>query len=323
MGVSRRLLLAVSESSWLRTHAPRWWFVKKAAMRFMPGDTFEDAFSGARALHRHGIGVVFTRLGENVSNVGDADEVRRHYADVLTTIGSSELSGQISVKLTQLGLDLDLECCHANVRALAEHARPHNTYVWIDMEQHAYLERTLTIYRRLLGEFANVGVCLQAYLYRTKDDLLSLLPLGGGIRLVKGAYREPASIAYPNKRDVDRSFLDLADQMLAAASAGSPAPAGRAPLQSRHAPRIVFGTHDRAMLDTIARHADRASVSRDAFEFHLLFGIQPALQIRLAEEQYRVRILISYGDQWFAWYMRRLAERPANVLFAVRSMFQS
>src|SRR5262245_49582462 len=238
MDVSRRILLAVSDSPWLRTHAPQWWFVKKAAMRFMPGETFEAAFSGARALHRHGIGVVFTRLGENVSHVEDADEVRRHYADVLTTIGSSELSGQISVKLTQLGLDIDLDRCHANVRALVEHARPLNTYVWIDMEQHAYLERTLTIYRRLLGEFANVGVCLQAYLYRTKDDLKSLLPLGGGIRLVKGAYREPADIAYANKRDVDKNFLDLAGEMLTAA--GRPV-----------TPRVVFGTHDRTMLHAI------------------------------------------------------------------------
>ena len=320
MGVSRRILLAVSESPWLRTHAPHWWFVKKAAMRFMPGDTFEDAFSGARALHRHGIGVVFTRLGENVSSAGDADEVRRHYAHVLTTIGSSELSGQISVKLTQLGLDIDLERCHANVRALVEHARPHNTYVWIDMEQYTYLERTLTIYRRLLGEFANVGVCLQAYLYRTRDDLTSLLPLGGGIRLVKGAYREPANIAYPNKRDVDKSFLDLAGEMLAAADGST---GGRVRLQPRDGPRIVFGTHDRTMLHAIGNVAERTGVARDTFEFHLLFGIQPALQIRLAEEQYRVRVLISYGDQWFAWYMRRLAERPANVLFAVRSMFQS
>ena len=323
MDVSRRILLAVSESPWLRTHAPRWWFVRKAATRFMPGDTFEEAFSAARVLHRHGIGVVFTRLGENVSSAADADEVRRHYAEVLTTIGGSELSGEISVKLTQLGLDIDPERCHANVRALVEHAHLQNTYVWIDMEQHAYLEKTLAIYSRLLTEFANVGVCLQAYLYRTKDDLQSLLPLGGGIRLVKGAYREPASIAYPNKRDVDRNFLDLADQMLAAAGPASAGRPDRVRPQSRDAPRIVFGTHDRAMLDTIARHADRATVSRDAFEFHLLFGIQPALQIRLAEERYRVRVLVSYGDQWFAWYMRRLAERPANVLFAVRSMFQS
>ncbi len=308
MDVSRRILLAVSESSWLRTRAPRWWFVKKAAKRFMPGDTFEEALAAARLLHPHGIGVVVTQLGENVADAAGADNVRDHYADVLARIGSSELNCHISVKLTQLGLDVDLERCRANVRTLAERARLDNTYVWIDMEQHAYLERTLTIYRQLLTEFSNIGVCLQAYLYRTKDDLQALLPLGGGIRLVKGAYREPAHLAFPRKRDVDRNFLDLATQMLAAA--GRPA-----------TPRIVFGTHDRSLLSAIGSHADRTRVPRDAFEFHLLFGIQPALQIRLAQERYRVRVLISYGDQWFAWYMRRLAERPANVVFAVRSMF--
>ena len=308
MDVSRRILLAVSESSWLRTRAPRWWFVKKAAKRFMPGDTFEEALAAARLLHPHGIGVVVTQLGENVADAAGADNVRDHYADVLARIGSSELNCQISVKLTQLGLDVDLERCRANVRTLAERARLHNTYVWIDMEQHAYLERTLTIYRQLLTEFSNIGVCLQAYLYRTKDDLQALLPLGGGIRLVKGAYREPAHLAFPRKRDVDRNFLDLGTQMLAAA--GRPA-----------TPRVVFGTHDRSLLSAIGSHADRTRVPRDAFELHLLFGIQPALQIRLAQERYRVRVLISYGDQWFAWYMRRLAERPANVVFAVRSMF--
>ena len=308
MDVSRRILLAVSESPWLRTRAPRWWFVKKAAKRFMPGDTVEEALAAARLLHPHGIGVVLTQLGENVADRAGADAVRNHYTDVLTRIGSSELSCQLSVKLTQLGLDDDLERCRANVRALVAGAKQHNTYVWIDMEQHAYLERTMAIYRQLLTEFSNVGVCLQAYLYRTKEDLQALLPLGGGIRLVKGAYREPANLAYPRKRDVDANFLDLAFQMLAAA--GHPA-----------TPRVVFGTHDRSILQTIGSQAEGMRVSRDAFEFHLLFGIQPALQMRLAGERYRVRVLISYGDQWFAWYMRRLAERPANVLFAVRSMF--
>jgi proline dehydrogenase len=214
----------------------------------------------------------------------------------------------LSVKLTQLGLDVDVDRCYANLRTIAERANRRRTTVWIDMEQYAYLETTLTLYRRLLGEFPNVGVCLQAYLYRTKDDLQSLLPLGGGIRLVKGAYREPANIAYPKKRDVDASFIDLATQMLA--YGGHPA-----------RPRLVFGTHDRRMLDAVTEHAERARVPRDASEFHLLYGIQRAQQTRLVREGHRVRVLISYGDQWFAWYMRRLAERPANVWFAVRSMF--
>jgi proline dehydrogenase len=308
MGISRRILLALSENPGLRTRAPRWWFVRKAATRFMPGDTLDDALRAARELHGRGIDVVLTELGENVTEAARAADVMDHYAGALTRIRDSGLNCQLSLKLTQLGLDVDLERCHARVRTIVERADRQGTFVWIDMEQHAYLDRTLTIYRRLLSEFPNTGVCLQAYLYRTKEDLQSLLPLGGGIRLVKGAYREPAHVAYPKKRDVDASFLDLAHQMLAAA--GRPG-----------APRLVFGTHDSQMLDAIARHAERTHVPRNAFEFHLLFGIQRALQIRLADDGYRVRVLISYGDQWFAWYMRRLAERPANVLFAVKAIF--
>jgi proline dehydrogenase len=176
------------------------------------------------------------------------------------------------------------------------------------MEQHTYVDATLEIYRRALSEFPNVGVCLQAYLYRTAGDLASLIPLGGGVRLVKGAYREPASVAYPKKRDVDRSFLALATLMLAA-------DAGAAGL------RAVFGTHDRRIIRDIERQIDGTPAMRGACEFHLLFGIQRAEQARLAREGYRVRVLISYGEQWFPWYMRRLAERPANVLFVMKSMF--
>lgn len=308
MSLSRHLLLALSESPWLRARAPRWWFVKKAARRFLPGDTFDDAFAAARSLHAQGIGVVFTELGENVRDTASADVVVDRYAGALTRVHRSELNCQLSVKLTHLGLDIDAERCYANLRTLVEIASRHDTRIWIDMEQYGYFERTLNIYRRLLCDFQNVGLCLQAYLYRTQNDLQSLLPLGGAIRLVKGAYREPSHIAFPKKRDVDANFMQLATGMLA--SVGRPA-----------APRLVFGTHDRAILDAIARSAEHAKTPRDAFEFHLLFGIQRNEQLRLVRDGYRVRVLISYGDQWFAWYMRRLAERPANVLFAARALF--
>jgi proline dehydrogenase len=274
----------------------------------MPGDTLDAALAAAHALQRDGLATVLTQLGENVTDAAGAEAVRGHYAEVLARIQVDRLNSDLSVKPTQLGLDVDLDRCHENLRAIVDRAFRQGTRVWIDMEQHACLDRTLTIYRRLLSDFPNVGVCLQAYLYRTKDDLQSLLPLGGGIRLVKGAYREAATVAYPKKSDVDANFLALARQMLEAARHISSA-------------RPVFGTHDRTILDAIAHEADRAGLAREAFEFHLLFGIQRAEQVRLAREGYRVRVLISYGDQWFAWYMRRLAERPANVLFAVRAMF--
>jgi proline dehydrogenase len=286
------------------------WFVKKAVRRFMPGERLEDALAAAAGLRPHGIGVVLTQLGENVTDLAAANEATRHYTDGLATIGASRLDCHISVKLTQLGLDVDRGRCHANLRTLIECARELGTFVWIDMEQHAYVDATLEIYRRVQSEFPNVGVCLQAYLYRTAGDLASLIPRGGGVRLVKGAYREPASVAYPRKRDVNRSFLALAELMLAADARAAGV-------------RAVFGTHDRRIIKEIERRIDATAAMRSACEFHLLFGVQRAEQARLAREGHRVRVLISYGEQWFPWYMRRLAERPANVLFVVKSMFSN
>ena len=310
MGLMRSLLLAASDSRWLRQRAPEMPFVRKAVRRFMPGERLEDALAAAAALGRHGIGAVLTQLGEDVIDLVKADDVARHYTQVLTTTRAAGLDCHISVKLSQLGLDLDAARCQANLRALVAHARELETFVWIDMEQHTRVDATLEIYRRLQPEFHNAGVCLQSYLYRTAGDLASLIPLGGGVRLVKGAYREPASVAYPRKPDVDRNFLALAKLMLSpdARAAGL---------------RPVFGTHDRRLIGDIQRHIESISATREACEFHLLFGIQPSEQARLVRERFRVRVLISYGEEWFPWYMRRLAERPANVLFAAKSMFSN
>lgn len=307
MGVLRSLLLAGSESRWLSRRATRVRFVKRAVTRFMPGERVEHALAAASRLRQQGIGAVLTELGENVVDLNDADEVTRHYTDVVGKVRASGLDCQISVKLTHLGLDVDQARCRANLGTLVECATRHGTLVWIDMERHTYVDRTLELYRHALSEFPNVGVCLQAYLYRTAEDLASVLPLGGGVRLVKGAYREPASVAYPRKRDVDANFLALATRMIA-------------PDARRAGLRAVFGTHDPRLIKRIQAHADATSVARDAFELHALFGIQPAEQARLAGEGYVVRVLISYGEQWFPWYMRRLAERPANVLFAAKSV---
>jgi proline dehydrogenase len=305
----RSLLLAASGSPWLRQRAPGWWFVRKAVRRFMPGERLEDALEAAAGLRQHGIGALLTQLGENVTDLAKAGEVTRHYIDVLATIAAGKLDCEISVKLTQLGLDVDEARCYANLRAIVESARG-ATFVWIDMEQHTYVDATLGIFRRARSEFANVGVCLQSYLYRTAADLASLVPLGGGVRLVKGAYREPASVAYPRKGDVDRNFLALAKLMITpdARAAGL---------------RAVFGTHDRRLITDIEDHVRAMSRTAQACEFHLLFGIQRAEQARLAREGYPVRVLISYGEQWFPWYMRRLAERPANLWFVAKSMLSN
>lgn len=303
----RRTLLAASESAWLRRHVSTLPFVRRAVARFMPGERLEEAAAAAVALRAQGLGAVLTRLGENVRDAAMADAAARHYTGLWAPLGARGLDCEISIKLTQLGLDVDEERCYDRVCAIAEEAWRHGAFVWIDMEQYGYVDPTLHLYRRALRDRPNLGVCLQAYLYRTAADLASLRDLGGGVRLVKGAYREPASRAHPKKGDVDEHFFALATQMIAreARAAGL---------------RAVFGTHDRRLIDRILRHADATSVPREAFEFHMLFGIRPSEQVRLVRDACRVRVLISYGEQWFPWYMRRLAERPANLWFVARSM---
>lgn len=308
MGVMRSVLLAGSESRWLRRQAPRLGFVRKAVSRFMPGERLEDAIEAASGLKAQGIATVLTRLGENVSDPAEAAAVASHYLDVLARIATTGLDCQISVKLTQLGLDIDPAACEEHLDNLAARAQVHGTFVWIDMEQHPYVDVTLDLYRAVLARHPNVGVCLQAYLYRTPADLRALIPLGGGVRLVKGAYLEPVTVAYPKKRDVDAAYLSLAKEML-----------GKEARTSGF--RAVFGTHDRALIAAIREHAQAQNLPPFAYEFDLLYGIARAEQLRLARAGARVRVLISYGDYWFPWYMRRLAERPANVLFVVRSMF--
>jgi proline dehydrogenase len=308
MGVMRSVLLAGSQSVWLRERATKYAFVQRAVRRFMPGEEFDDMLRAAEALRPDGIDAVFTRLGENVVDPSEADEVTRHYVGALDRIRAAGIVCEPSVKLTQLGLDLDKARCVANVRTLAERAQATGNYLWIDMEQSPYVDMTLDITRRVRAEFANVGVCLQAYLHRTAGDLEAMAAIGAGVRLVKGAYNEPPEIAMPSKQDVDASYLSLAKTMIA-------------PETRRTGLRAVFGTHDTTLIARIRQHAAAQGVAPKDYEFHMLYGIQRAEQVRLAREGAVVLVLIAYGSYWFPWYMRRLAERPANVWFVAKSLF--
>ena len=302
----RSLLLAASENRWMRAHATRLPVFRRAVRRFMPGERLEDALDAAALLREAHLPVILTRLGENVRERSEADAVAAHYLQAFATVAARGLDAQVSVKLTQLGLDLDPACCRDHVRRLAERSAVNGAMLWIDMEQHAYVDRTLELYHTVLGEYRNVGVCLQAYLRRTPQDLDAIVAAGGGVRLVKGAYREPASVAYPRKSDVDARYLSLAKRMLAddARARGL---------------RPVFGTHDVTLIEALRQHARSTGVEAGACEFALLYGIQRGVQRQLARAGERVRVLVSYGEYWFPWYMRRLAERPANVLFVARS----
>jgi proline dehydrogenase len=307
MGVMRSVLLAGSESRWLRRQAPKLGFVRKAVSRFMPGEHLDDALTAARAVAPLGLGAIVTKLGESVTEPAEAEAVAAHYADALERLKREQLDCIVSVKPTQLGIDIDRARCFEHLRRLAGASAEQGRAFYIDMEQRQYTDVTLELYHRLLAEHRGVGVCLQAYLYRTEQDLRAIIAAGGAVRLVKGAYQEPASVAWPKKRDVDRNFLALAKVMIG--------PDARA-----NGCQAVFGTHDTRLIDAISLHADQTGVPRDGYEFALLYGIQRAAQVRLARERHRVRVLISYGDSWFPWYMRRLAERPANVWFVARSM---
>ena len=305
----RSLLLAASENRWMRANATRLPVFRRAVTRFMPGEHLEDAVAAADTLRQQdGIATILTRLGENVGEMSEADAVAAHYLAAYDRIETRHLDAQISVKLTQLGLDIDRDRCRAHVMALAERAAAQGAMLWIDMEQHGYVDATLDLYHDVFAHHRNVGVCLQAYLYRTEADLQRILEAGGGVRLVKGAYKEPPTVAYPKKSDVDTSYLSLAKTMLAAEA---------------HANgfRAVFGTHDTAIIASLQQHAATTGVSKDDYEFALLYGIQRSVQQRLARDGHRLRVLISYGEYWFPWYMRRLAERPANVWFVARTMW--
>jgi proline dehydrogenase len=305
MSVLRSLLLTASESRWLREHAVEFPFVRRAVSRFMPGETFEDALAASRAL---GVGTVLTRLGENLRNAAEAEDVARHYREVLDRVRQERSDVEISVKLTQLGLDFSREECEKHLHALAGHARELDNWVWVDMESTAYTEATLDVFRRLRSAFPNTGLCVQSYLYRTADDIDSLIALGAGIRLVKGAYKEPPDKAFPKKEDVDENFFRLAKRLLSDDSRAKGV-------------RAIFGTHDPVLIRRIEELGRSIELGPGALEFQMLYGIGRSEQLRLAAAGYRFRVLISYGEAWFPWYMRRLAERPANVLFVLRSLF--
>ena len=306
MGLLRRALLAGSQSRWLRERAMRRAFVRRAVSRFMPGEDVSDALAATVSLRRAGMGAVLTRLGENVATEAEADAVAAHYLELLERVKDESGAVEISVKPTQLGLDLDEGRCAERLLALAARAESTGNFVWIDMEQTAYTDATLRLVRQARARHPRVGVCLQSYLRRTAADLESLLPTGAGIRLVKGAYAEPPHVAFPAKRDVDLAYYDLAVELLNAASKAQALP--------------IFGTHDMGLLERLVTKASSLGLENGGYEIHMLYGIRMAEQKALAAKGRTVKTLISYGSSWFPWYMRRLAERPANVWFVAKSM---
>ena len=306
MGIARNALLWVSENRNLRQTLPKYKFVRRAVTRFMPGEELDDALHAAEQLKAKSINTILTHLGENISDEAEAKRVADHYVHVLHRVRERNLDASISVKLTQLGLDLNEVICLKHLESIVECARVLSNTVWIDMEQSIYVDRTISIFKKVRQKHLNVGLCLQSYLYRTKNDLDNLLPLSPAIRLVKGAYAEPATVAFPKKSDVDANFFELSRILFTNIRTNGL--------------KFGIGTHDKVLIRRIIQEAATMGLSRSDYDFQLLYGIQSEEQLRLAQEGFRVRALISYGTFWFPWYVRRLAERPANVLFVLKNV---
>jgi proline dehydrogenase len=302
----RDVLLWASTNRVLAERLPSMAFVRATVRRFMPGEDPSDALAAARDLQGHGVAAAFTMLGEGIRDVHQADAVVEHYIGLLDEIERRGLDAEISVKPTHVGYDLNPRVALANVAKLARHAEELGTRVWLDMESSAYVDGTIALYRDLVAAYPDSGICLQAYLHRTPQDVADLLPLGASIRFVKGAYREHPDVAIQDRASISATYRQLA---LATLRRKDPARG-----------RLVLGTHDVVLVRRIDADLRADGRTRDDVEVEMLFGIRAADQISLAREGFCVRTLIAYGTHWYPWFMRRLAERPANVLFALRNL---
>lgn len=308
MGLGRNILLWASKNDFLKNHATKWKFVQKAVKKFMPGETADEAIFAAQKLIEKNIPVTFTHLGENINNLDEAEEVVKHYLTVLEKIYQQKLDIEISLKLTQLGLDISYEKALYNFKKIISKAFEYGNTVWIDMEDSSYVDRTIKFYKDVISEFNNAGLCLQAYLYRTEKDLADLLEIKPSIRLVKGAYKESKEIAFPVKKDVDKNYYKLTNMMLEA-------------LKNSYV-RMAFGTHDISLIDEIFNLGAQKGIGAGKIEIQMLYGINSNEQMRIASDaKSKIRVLISYGEFWYPWYVRRLAERPANVWFVAKNLF--
>ena len=275
--------------------------MRLGAGRFVAGETLDECIAVLHRLNDQGLYANTTLLGEGVLEPTQTESVVAAYREVIERIASEGLRANVALKLTHLGLEIDEELAYANLRRLLELG----SFVRIDMEQSQFVDATLRIYRRLREDgFDNVGTVLQAYLYRTPDDLDSLLSLSPNLRLVKGAYLEPADIAYPRKSDVDAVYARLAERMLTGIG------------------HVAIATHDERLIDHTIRYAEEHGIPRERFEFQMLYGVRPQLQLGLVRRGYKVLVATPYGPEWYPYLMRRLGERPANLLFFVKNTFR-
>lgn len=310
MPLMRNLFLSLSHNERLRQAASRFGPARAMVRRFVAGETLEEALAAVAALNRDGLLATLDHLGENVTSEHEARDATTEILDLLEGIASHDVRSGVSLKLTQLGMDLGPALAAENLERIVARAAEIGRFVRIDMESYDYVQPTLDLFEELWARYKNVGVVIQSYLYRSAGDVARLVEMGASVRLVKGAYDEPPEVAFPDKADTDANYIRLMEQLFAdGARARGVFPA--------------IATHDEKLIAWAKEHAREHQIPPDRYEFQMLYGIRPGLQRQLASEGYRVRAYVPYGREWYPYFMRRLAERPANVLFLLRNLFRS
>jgi len=304
--LTRSALIYLSRKEGLKDFAARFSLFKKLTTRFIAGESIDEAVAAIREVNAHGCSASFDHLNESVGSTAETEAEVREYLDVLRRIDETGINSNVSIKLTQFGLEIDPELAYRNARRVVEDAARRGNFVRVDMEGSNVTQATIDVFKRLRAEFGlnDVGIVLQSYLYRTMDDARDLLKIPARIRLCKGAYNEPPEVAYPNKKDVDDNYIRVMKLLL---SSG-----------------IYHGiaTHDPRMIDATLEFAKREGVPKDAFEFQMLYGIRRDLQEQLARDGYGMRVYVPYGKHWYPYFMRRLAERPANIWFVLKNLWK-
>ena len=304
--LTRSALLYLARQEKLKDFAAGFSAFKKITARFIAGESIDEAVAAIRDLNTRGCSASFDHLNEAVNSIGETGAEVREYLDVLAKIDESGINSNVSIKLTQFGLDIDPELTYRNARQVVEDGTRRGNFVRIDMEGSNVTQVTLDIFKRLRSEFGlnDVGIVVQSYLYRTEEDARELLKIPARIRLCKGAYDEPAEVAYPEKKDVDDNYVRVMKLLLASGTYHG------------------IATHDPKMIDATIDFAHQEGIGKEAFEFQMLYGIRRDLQEQLARDGYNMRVYVPYGKHWYPYFMRRLAERPANIWFVMKNMWK-
>ncbi len=304
MAILRLFLLRLAQSAWLKKFVTKFPLAKRVARRFVAGETLSDAIEVAKDLRRQGLLVSLDLLGENVHTAEEASRAAQDYSLIVDLLENNRLESNVSLKLTQLGLDLGSEVCLDNLYSILDRAQQNKTFVRIDMEGSEYTERTMEVFEKARQRYDNVGIVIQAYLKRSLEDVRRANRLEGQVRLCKGAYAEPPRLALQSREDVNQNFIELMKELM----------------RYGHYPAIA--SHDEAMIAAVLDYVEANQLDPSHFEFQMLYGIRRDRQMELLTQGYNVRVYVPYGTEWYPYFMRRLAERPANLFFFLTALFK-